>query len=105
MLALELLKILLENSGPAFRGGDKFIAAIRQYLCVSLLKNIASSMQAVTQLSASIFLTLMHKFRSSLKAEVGGHGEEGRRVEAKSCEGMGRRRGERCGALGYNSNC
>ena len=45
VLALELLKILLENSGPSFRHSDKFITAIRQYLCVSLLKNIASSVQ------------------------------------------------------------
>ncbi|GAX80611.1 hypothetical protein CEUSTIGMA_g8046.t1 [Chlamydomonas eustigma] len=71
VLALELLKMILENSGPAFRRGEKFISAIRQYLCMSLLKNIASSVTQVTQLSASIFLTLMYKFRSSLKAEVG----------------------------------
>ena len=42
MLALELLKVLLENSGPAFRGSDKFTGAIKQYLCLSLLKNAAS---------------------------------------------------------------
>ena len=43
VLALELLKVLLENSGPVFRTGDKFLSAIRQYLCLSLLKNCASS--------------------------------------------------------------
>lgn len=45
--------------------------AIRQYLCLSLLKNSASSIPAALQLSASIFLSLLQKFRSALKAEVG----------------------------------
>lgn len=45
--------------------------AIRQYLCLSLLKNSASSIPAALQLSASIFLSLLQKFRSGLKAEVG----------------------------------
>ena len=39
VLALELVKILLENSGPVFRYSERFIAAIKQYLCLSLLKN------------------------------------------------------------------
>lgn len=30
LLALELLKVLLENSGPTFRSSEKFTAAIRQ---------------------------------------------------------------------------
>ena len=46
-------------------------AAIRQYLCLSLLKNSASSIPAALQLSASIYLSLLQKFRSALKAEVG----------------------------------
>lgn len=50
MLALELLKILLENSGPTFRNSDKFITAIRNYLCLSLLKNSASSLPQVRSL-------------------------------------------------------
>ena len=70
MLALELLRLLLEGSGPTFRLGERFLTAIRQYLCVSLLKNGGSSVPAVAHLSAAIFLTLLHKFRSSLKAEV-----------------------------------
>ncbi|GFH13961.1 brefeldin A-inhibited guanine nucleotide-exchange 2-like, partial [Haematococcus lacustris] len=69
VLALELIKVLLENSGLKFRRSDMYLNAIRQYLCVSLLKNSGSSVQAVLQLSCSIFLTLMSKFRTSLKAE------------------------------------
>mmetsp|Transcript_7972 Transcript_7972/g.29482 ORF Transcript_7972/g.29482 Transcript_7972/m.29482 type:complete len:1752 (-) Transcript_7972:83-5338(-) len=71
VLALELLKILLDNCGPVFRTSEKFIGAIKQYLCLSLLKNCASAVQNVFQLSCSIFVTLITKFRMSLKAEIG----------------------------------
>ncbi len=68
---MELLKILLENSGPVFRRSQRFLSAIRQYLCLSLLKNSASSVPAALDRSASIFLSLLQRFRASLKAEVG----------------------------------
>ena len=71
VLALELLKVLLENSGPTFRSGDRFIGAIKQYLCLSLLKNCSSTAPQAQRLCASIFLTLIMHFRRSLKAEVG----------------------------------
>jgi brefeldin A-inhibited guanine nucleotide-exchange protein len=71
ILALELLKILLENSGPLFRSGDRYIGAIKQYLCLSLLKNCASTAPQAQRLCASIFLTLIKHFRRNLKAEVG----------------------------------
>lgn len=71
VLALELLKVLLENSGPKFRSGDRFVGAIKQYLCLSLLKNCASVSPQAQRLCASIFLTLITHFRRSLKAEVG----------------------------------
>lgn len=71
VLALELIKNSLENSGTTFRRSEKFIGAIRQFLCLSLLKNSASSVPQVLQLACSIFLTLLFKFRTSLKAEVG----------------------------------
>ncbi|KAG2485588.1 hypothetical protein HYH03_015653 [Edaphochlamys debaryana] len=71
VLALELVKVLLENSGPVFRRADKFLAAIRQYLCLSLLKNSASSLPAAQALTVSIFVSLLTRFRGALKAEVG----------------------------------
>ena len=71
VLALELVKILLENSGPVFRHLDKFVAAIKQYLCLSLLKNVTSSISQAQALTCSIFFTLLTKFRHSLKAEIG----------------------------------
>ena len=63
--------ILLENSGEVFRTSEKFSSAIKQYLCLSLLKNCTSSIPQAFALSCSIFLTLMAKFRHSLKAEIG----------------------------------
>lgn len=71
ILALELLKVLLENSGPIFRSADRFAGAIKQYLCLSLLKNCTSTAPQAQALCASIFLTLVTHFRRSLKAEIG----------------------------------
>lgn len=71
VLALELVKLLLENSGPGFRGSDRFVGAVRQYLCLALLKNCAGGVPAAQRLCASIFLTLLTRFRGALKAEVG----------------------------------
>ena len=71
VLALELLKVLLENSGEVFQGSEKFTGAIKQYLCLSLLKNAASTISAAQTLTCSIFYTLLVKFRHALKAEVG----------------------------------
>ncbi|KAI3428991.1 SEC7 domain-containing protein [Psidium guajava] len=71
IVALELLKILLENAGAVFRTSDRFLGAIKQYLCLSLLKNSASTLMIVFQLSCSIFISLVARFRAGLKAEIG----------------------------------
>ncbi|PIA49931.1 hypothetical protein AQUCO_01300573v1 [Aquilegia coerulea] len=71
IVALELLKILLENAGAIFRTSDRFLGAIKQYLCLSLLKNSASTLMIVFQLSCSIFISLVSRFRAGLKAEIG----------------------------------
>ncbi|CAN1308267.1 Brefeldin A-inhibited guanine nucleotide-exchange protein 2 [Linum perenne] len=49
----------------------RFLGAIKQYLCLSLLKNSASSLMIVFQLSCSIFVSLVSRFRAGLKAEIG----------------------------------
>lgn len=49
----------------------RFLNAIKQYLCLSLLKNSALSAMAIFQLQCSIFMSLLSKFRSGLKAEIG----------------------------------
>ncbi|KAH6828986.1 SEC7-like guanine nucleotide exchange family protein [Perilla frutescens var. hirtella] len=71
IVALELLKILLENAGAIFRTSERFLDAIKQYLCLSLLKNSASTHMIVFQLSCSIFISLVSRFRAGLKAEIG----------------------------------
>uniref|UniRef100_A0A1J3DME3 Brefeldin A-inhibited guanine nucleotide-exchange protein 3 n=1 Tax=Noccaea caerulescens TaxID=107243 RepID=A0A1J3DME3_NOCCA len=71
IVALELLKILLENAGAVFRTSDRFLGAIKQYLCLSLLKNSASNLMIIFQLSCSILLSLVSRFRAGLKAEIG----------------------------------
>ncbi|CAL8122133.1 unnamed protein product [Prunus armeniaca] len=71
IVALELLKILLENAGAVFRTSERFLGAIKQYLCLSLLKNSASTLMIVYQLSCSIFISLVSRFRAGLKAEIG----------------------------------
>jgi len=71
VLSLELLKILLANAGPVFRSSPKFAAAIRQYLCRSLIKNCNSGAQDLFNLSCSIFIRLLERFRPHLKAEIG----------------------------------
>ncbi|XP_061968635.1 brefeldin A-inhibited guanine nucleotide-exchange protein 2-like [Populus nigra] len=71
IVALELLKILLENAGAVFRTSDRFLGAIKQYLCLSLLKNSSSSLMIIFQLSCSIFISLVSRFRAGLKAEIG----------------------------------
>ncbi|XP_071691146.1 brefeldin A-inhibited guanine nucleotide-exchange protein 2-like isoform X2 [Rutidosis leptorrhynchoides] len=71
ILALELLKILLENAGTVFRTSERFLGAIKQYLCLSLLKNSASTLMIIFQLSCSIFISLVSRFRAGLKAEIG----------------------------------
>ncbi|GLT51910.1 hypothetical protein SLA2020_252830 [Shorea laevis] len=71
IVALELLKILLENAGAVFRTSERFLGAIKQYLCLSLLKNSASTLMIVFQLSCSIFISLVSRFRPGLKAEIG----------------------------------
>ena len=70
-LSLELLKILLENAGPVFCTSKRFVAAISEYLCDAVVTNTSPTIPTAYQLACSIFLTLLTKFRTSLKAEVG----------------------------------
>lgn len=58
-LSLELILSIFENCGPAFRGGEKFIYAVQNFLCVSLLKNSMSNNTAVAHLSLKVFLLLV----------------------------------------------
>ncbi|ACI64564.1 ArfGEF, partial [Thalassiosira pseudonana CCMP1335] len=70
VLSLELILAVFEHCGDAFRNGEKFIYAVQSYLCVSLLKNCMSNQTAVAHLSLKIFLLLVKKFKTHLKAEI-----------------------------------
>ena len=49
----------------------RFLNTIKQFLCLSLIKNTALSVMAIFQLQCSIFMMLLVKFRSGLKEEIG----------------------------------
>lgn len=74
VLALELLLYVLQNTKfPVLfvkRSGHQFHAAIRNYLCVSLLKNCMSDNTNIVNLSLRIFVPLVRNFRSVLKSEI-----------------------------------
>eukprot|EP00551_Chaetoceros_affinis_P004309 CAMPEP_0203668256 /NCGR_PEP_ID=MMETSP0090-20130426/4937_1 /ASSEMBLY_ACC=CAM_ASM_001088 /TAXON_ID=426623 /ORGANISM="Chaetoceros affinis, Strain CCMP159" /LENGTH=2105 /DNA_ID=CAMNT_0050532651 /DNA_START=189 /DNA_END=6503 /DNA_ORIENTATION=+ len=70
ILSLRLILSVFENCGPAFRNGEKFIYAVQNFLCVSLVKNSMSNNPNVAHLSLKVFLLLVYKFKQHLKAEI-----------------------------------
>lgn len=72
LLSLELLRNVINNSGPAFRSGDRFIYALRQYLSPSLLTNCMSNSAEVMDVSFDIFEMLLRRdtLRPLLKTEI-----------------------------------
>ncbi|CAN6220760.1 unnamed protein product [Urochloa humidicola] len=71
VLSLELVRMVVDNAGPFWRTNEKYLEAVKQYLCLSLLKNSALSTMSVFQLLCSIFMSLISRFRSGLKEEIG----------------------------------
>ncbi|CAN8073761.1 unnamed protein product [Agarophyton chilense] len=72
LLSLELIRNLITNSGPAFRGGERFIYALRHYLTPSLLINCMWNSAEVMDISFDIFEILLRKdtLRPLLKTEI-----------------------------------
>lgn len=70
ILSLELILHMLQQCGPAFKNGERFIYAVRRHLCVSLLGNCTSQVAQVTGLSLQIFVILMQCFKEHLKSEL-----------------------------------
>jgi Sec7-like guanine-nucleotide exchange factor len=74
ILALDLLLYVLQNTD--MKGsflqicGPQFHYAIRNYLCVSLLKNCTSGDTRVVNLSLMVFVPIIRNFRSILKTEI-----------------------------------
>jgi hypothetical protein len=74
LLALELILYVLQNIDFSTHFiqtcGSQFHAAVRNYLCVSLLKNCTSDNTRVVSLSLRIFVPVLRNFRTILKAEI-----------------------------------
>eukprot|EP00934_Nitzschia_sp_Nitz4_P004877 Nitzschia sp. Nitz4//scaffold63_size106090//21899//28360//NITZ4_004382-RA/size106090-processed-gene-0.139-mRNA-1//-1//CDS//3329555951//4867//frame0 len=74
LLALDLLLYVLQTTPMTTdfvqHSGRSFHAAVRNYLCVSLLKNCTSDDTRVVQLSLRVFVPLVRNFRSILKTEI-----------------------------------
>ncbi|CAI5708176.1 unnamed protein product [Peronospora farinosa] len=70
ILSLELVKEIVENAGPSFRRGERFVRAIRQCLCQSLLQNCTSNYTQIVSLSLQVFLVLLRNFKRHLKTEL-----------------------------------
>nr|CCA22346.1 brefeldin Ainhibited guanine nucleotideexchange protein putative [Albugo laibachii Nc14] len=70
ILSLELVQFIIHHAGPSFRRGDRFIHAIRQYLCQSLLQNCTSNNTNIVGLSLQLFLSLIQHFKQFLRAEI-----------------------------------
>lgn len=62
---------MLQNAGPTFRSEDKFVYAVRAYLCVSLRTNCDSHTPQVTNLVLKIFTIVVQLFGTHLQVEVG----------------------------------
>ncbi|AQL04912.1 Brefeldin A-inhibited guanine nucleotide-exchange protein 1 [Zea mays] len=71
VLSLELVRMVIDNAGLFWKTNEKYLEAVKQYLCLSLLKNSALSAMSVFQLLCSIFMSLISRFRSGLKEEIG----------------------------------
>ena len=74
ILALDLLHYVLTHTqfptGFVQRSGPQFHACLRNYLCVSLLKNCTSSETTVVNWSLRIFVPTVRNFRAVLKTEI-----------------------------------
>jgi Guanine nucleotide exchange factor in Golgi transport N-terminal/Sec7 domain/Dimerisation and cyclophilin-binding domain of Mon2 len=75
LLALELILYILQHVDFATHDfihtcGSQFHVAIRNYLCVSLLKNCTSGNAHIVSWSLRIFVPVVHHFRTVLKTEI-----------------------------------
>lgn len=70
-LSLQLLVSILKESGAQLRGADRLVGAVKQYLCLALLKNGVCPLERVLDLSLALFLALLDHFRDHLKNEIG----------------------------------
>eukprot|EP01134_Creolimax_fragrantissima_P004638 CFRG4638T1 len=70
VLSLELILLVLQNSGKVFQTHSEFIDLVRKSLCISLSKNGVSPIPQVFELSLAVFLCLLVSFKVHLKAQI-----------------------------------
>ncbi|ETV71030.1 hypothetical protein H257_13747 [Aphanomyces astaci] len=70
MISLDLLLAIINQAGNTFHSNDRFLVAIRSYLCVSLLQNCTSIYTQVVELSLRVFVVLITHFKAHLKGEM-----------------------------------
>ena len=70
ILSLELLLSILDDPGSELRNCQFFKYAVRQYLCVALLKNFTSNVTRVVGLSLRLFVPIIRHYRGGLKTEL-----------------------------------
>ncbi|KAK3259427.1 hypothetical protein CYMTET_31576, partial [Cymbomonas tetramitiformis] len=71
LLALDLLRSLLESVSRHGQANERFVRGLRQHLCLALLRNCLSPIPTVFQNVCVIFSSLVLHFRSTLKSELG----------------------------------
>ncbi|CAL8073044.1 unnamed protein product [Calicophoron daubneyi] len=70
LLSLQLILSIFQQPGPLFLSSDIFLTAIKQYLCIALIKNGTSPVPEVCELSVTIFLALLTHFKPHLKRQL-----------------------------------
>lgn len=70
VILLEMILIVLDNSGPVFRTDPTFIKIVREYLCQSLSINVISPVLEVFELAITVFLVVVGLFKIYLKAQI-----------------------------------
>ncbi|QQP48818.1 Uncharacterized protein FKW44_009248, partial [Caligus rogercresseyi] len=70
ILSLHLLLSILQNGGETFTSDHIFISVLKQYLCVALSVNGVSIISEVFQLSITLFISILTKYRKYLKSQI-----------------------------------
>ncbi|KAJ6226011.1 hypothetical protein M0813_00979 [Anaeramoeba flamelloides] len=71
VMALYLIKLMIEKAGTKLRSSENFISIIRNKLCLSILQNGLSTNTKIFSISFIIFSLLFFNFRHNLKNEIG----------------------------------
>ena len=68
---LEVMSEMIENAPEVLSSSDKLIEIMKGPICDAIMKNSVSMDKYVFQLSTRVFLSLIQKFKSFFKVEIG----------------------------------